>query len=157
MDIILLPNRYLSSGVRSQVAVAGADWDLHQLKTMASLGRTSLDIQAAKSRDAKAPELSAVGQINEQVRRISLDVEKRNSADHEEGRKASVQFNQSYGLTSPEADVLLQQWGKNELVEKIVPTWLVIFRLVPHACNYFRAYHKNESDRCCDSSRARCP
>jgi hypothetical protein len=97
---------------------------------MDNRGRSSLDIQAAKSRDAKAPEMSAVGQINAQVRRISLDMAKRNSSDHAEEANSSVQFNQSYGLTAAEADVLIQQWGKNELVEKIVPTWLVVFRLV---------------------------
>ena len=59
-----------------------------------------------------------------------MDMAKRNSSDHAGEGKAEVQFNESHGLTTPEADVLLQQWGRNELVEKITPTWLVILRLV---------------------------
>ena len=124
-------------------------------------GRSSLDIQAAKSRDAKAPEMSAVGQISDQVRRISLDIAKRTSADRAEEGKATVQFNQSYGLTSAEADVLLQQWGRNELVEKITPTWLVILRLVRHAVDH-RPYTLNipssaNLTRRFGSSPGRCP
>ena len=93
-------------------------------------GRASLDIQAANSRNAKPVEMSAVERINDQVRRVSLEMVKRNSSDHAGEGKAEVKFNESHGLTTPEADVLLQQWGRNELVEKITPTWLVIFHLV---------------------------
>jgi hypothetical protein len=86
-------------------------------------------MQAAASRNATQPEVSVVGQINEQVRRVSIEMAKRISSD-KAGEGKAVKFTPSHGLTSAEADTLLQQWGKNELVEKVVPTWLIIFRLV---------------------------
>ena len=100
-------------------------------------GRPSLDIlQASQNRNASVPEGTAASQINEQVRRVSMEMTKRNSSDHAEA-KQTVQFNQSHGLTSSEAEVLMQQWGRNELVEKSTPTWLIIFRLVN--LNFFPA------------------
>ena len=34
------------------------------------------------------------------------------------------------GLTSAQAAKLLKKWGKNELVEKVTPKWLIFFRLL---------------------------
>jgi H+-transporting ATPase len=34
------------------------------------------------------------------------------------------------GLTDQEAEELLQKHGKNELAEKIIPKWLIVFRLL---------------------------
>ena len=34
------------------------------------------------------------------------------------------------GLTDEEAEALLQKHGKNELAEKIIPKWLIVFRLL---------------------------
>ena len=72
-------------------------------------------------------------QINQQVRRLSLEMIKKSQEVPEEevkGKKETVQFHQSHGLTSAEAENLMKQWGRNELVEKVTPTWLIIFRLV---------------------------
>ncbi len=92
--------------------------------------RPSLDMQHAVHAPAK-PEIDAVGRINEQVRRVSMEMTRRSQDEGEDhGGKKEVEFVQSHGLTSPEADVLLQKWGRNELVEKVTPLWLVIFHLV---------------------------
>jgi len=59
--------------------------------------------------------------------RKSSDLERE---EDEEPKKANADFVVSHGLTTAEADDLLKKWGRNELVEKVVPTWLVIFRLL---------------------------
>jgi len=41
-----------------------------------------------------------------------------------------LNFQVSHGLTTSEAETLLKQWGRNELVEKSTPVWLIIFRLL---------------------------
>jgi H+-transporting ATPase len=41
-----------------------------------------------------------------------------------------VLFVASHGLSTAEAEVLLKQWGRNELVEKVSPTWLLLSRQV---------------------------
>jgi hypothetical protein len=48
-------------------------------------------------------------------------------------RDSSVQrgpFAVSHGLSTAEAEVLLKKWGRNELVEKVSPTWLLLSRQV---------------------------
>jgi hypothetical protein len=79
-------------------------------------------------------EVVLVKELNKDVRRVSLDMTKRRSKDQEGPVAASghldLQFHVSHGLTTPEAEELMRQWGRNELVEKITPTWLVILKLV---------------------------
>mmetsp|Transcript_53306 Transcript_53306/g.141249 ORF Transcript_53306/g.141249 Transcript_53306/m.141249 type:complete len:625 (-) Transcript_53306:2102-3976(-) len=94
-------------------------------------GRPSLEIAAVVSRNATNTEVSAAGQINDQIRRVSLEMAKRLSEDNEGGKaEEQPKFTVSHGLSTSEAQVLLEKWGRNELVEKITPLWLVILRLL---------------------------
>ncbi len=73
-------------------------------------------------------------ELNKDVRRVSLEMTQRRSRDNDAPGAASehheLKFHVSHGLTTPEAEELMRQWGRNELVEKITPMWLVILRLV---------------------------
>ena len=69
--------------------------------------------------------------INEQVKRVSMDTARKSKDDGgEDGPDHKLDFVMSHGLSTPEANELLKKWGRNELVEKVTPTWLVVFRLV---------------------------
>ena len=76
-------------------------------------------------------EIHASFVINRQINRMSTEIT-RKSVEVGEDREhiPSKDFTPSRGLTSDEASDLLKKWGRNELVEKSTPTWLVIFRLV---------------------------
>ena len=76
-------------------------------------------------------EVNLVKDLNQGIRRMSLEMSQRRSKD--EGEHQTLNFQVSHGLTTSEAETLLKQWGRNELVEKSTPVWLIIFRLV---CNY---------------------
>jgi len=52
-----------------------------------------------------------------------IDTKSVKSGEDEEGP-----FVPSHGITSEEADALLKQWGRNELVEKRTPSWLVFLQ-----------------------------
>ena len=70
--------------------------------------------------------------INTQITRLSQEIT-RKSLDHiilTEREVVELKFTPSEGLTSVQAEELLKKWGRNELIEKQVPTWLVIFHLV---------------------------
>eukprot|EP00292_Cryptomonas_paramecium_P001673 CAMPEP_0113686260 /NCGR_PEP_ID=MMETSP0038_2-20120614/15178_1 /TAXON_ID=2898 /ORGANISM="Cryptomonas paramecium" /LENGTH=1123 /DNA_ID=CAMNT_0000606537 /DNA_START=21 /DNA_END=3392 /DNA_ORIENTATION=- /assembly_acc=CAM_ASM_000170 len=67
--------------------------------------------------------------LSEQIRRISVEVQRQAGEDSPRG-EGNSDFKPSHGLTTAEADVLMKQWGRNELVEKVTPTWLIIFRLL---------------------------
>jgi hypothetical protein len=79
-------------------------------------------------------EVCLVKELNKDVRRVSLEMTKRRSRDQEGPEAASghldLKFHVSHGLTTPEAEELMRQWGRNELVEKITPIWLIVLRLV---------------------------
>ena len=102
--------------------------------------RRSLEMLAGGDlRRSNEIEVSIVGTLNNQIKRLSIDMTNRKSEDVKEGaqnakEKDVVEFAESHGLTSSEAEVLLAKWGRNELVEKVTPTWLVIFRLVSDLC-----------------------
>jgi len=76
------------------------------------------------------PGAGALVTLNEQVKRVSMD-NARKSRDNEEhsGENGAV-FVMSHGLSTAEAQDLLKKWGRNELVEKTTPTWVIIFRLL---------------------------
>ena len=80
---------------------------------------------------APVPGAGALVTLNEQVKRVSMD-NARKSRDDEVGPdgKHGETFVLSHGLSSAEAEELLKKWGRNELVEKVTPTWLIVFRLV---------------------------
>jgi magnesium-transporting ATPase (P-type) len=68
--------------------------------------------------------------INEQVRRVSMDTARRSRDNEEDQPDKELHFVISHGLSTAEANELLKKWGRNELVEKSTPTWIIIFRLV---------------------------
>jgi H+-transporting ATPase len=69
--------------------------------------------------------------INRQINRMSTEIiRKSTEVGQDRSHIPSQDFTPSRGLTSDEANDLLKKWGRNELVEKSTPTWLVIFRLV---------------------------
>ncbi len=77
---------------------------------------------------ASTTEIQASIVINRQVNRISTEIIRKSTEIGE--HVPNKDFVASRGLTSDEANELLKKWGRNELVEKSTPTWLVIFRLV---------------------------
>ena len=84
------------------------------------------------ARRASCAEVQASAILSKQVNRISVEIV-RKSADipkEDEQKSENLDFKPSHGLTTEEANELLKKWGRNELVEKITPTWLIIFRLV---------------------------
>jgi hypothetical protein len=54
----------------------------------------------------------------------------RKSRDEEDFRYSGELFVMSHGLSTAEADDLLKKWGRNEYLEPVTPTWLIIFRQV---------------------------
>ncbi|EKX32039.1 hypothetical protein GUITHDRAFT_82635 [Guillardia theta CCMP2712] len=52
--------------------------------------------------------------------------------DEDDEKENKVEFTPAPkdGLTSHEAEELLKKWGKNELVEKVTPKWLIFLRLL---------------------------
>ncbi len=82
----------------------------------------------AGSRRTSQAEVQAAIIINKQINRISTEII-RKSEDIKEP-PSTKDFIPSHGLTTGEANDLLKKWGRNELLEKSTPTWLVIFRLV---------------------------
>ncbi len=77
------------------------------------------------------PGAGALVTLNEQVKRVSMDNARKSRDDEEGGHgEKSELFVMSHGLSTAEAEDLLKKWGRNELVEKVTPTWLIIFRLV---------------------------
>jgi H+-transporting ATPase len=90
---------------------------------------------------------NAVRRMSVDVGRISVEVQRKRKSEasrvqsmaapggpkdgHEEEPKP-VEFEQAphEGLTSQQAAKLLEQWGKNELPEKITPKWLIFCRLL---------------------------
>eukprot|EP00123_Amoebidium_parasiticum_P015103 comp22787_c0_seq2/m.35684 comp22787_c0_seq2/g.35684 ORF comp22787_c0_seq2/g.35684 comp22787_c0_seq2/m.35684 type:complete len:1075 (-) comp22787_c0_seq2:451-3675(-) len=48
-----------------------------------------------------------------------------NDEHGDDAKKAAADWVPSKGLTSSEADALIHQWGRNELVEKKTPKWLI--------------------------------
>jgi hypothetical protein len=101
-------------------------------------GRTSQDLERKVHHEVSSSvghpsiEVCLVKELNKDVRRVSLEMAKRHSKDDQEHREGhpDVKFHISHGLTTAEAAELMRQWGRNELVEKITPTWLIILRLV---------------------------
>ena len=121
------------------------------------------------TRPASTAEIQASIVINRQVNRISTEIIRKSTEVGEDREHVTnTDFVPSRGLTSDEASDLLKKWGRNELLEKSTPTWLVIFRLVllislinfallasdfiysalrayaHHAmdCNYYRSSHR---------------
>ena len=89
-------------------------------------------VETSRLRQASKAEIHASFVINRQVNRISTEIIRKsmdNSAEDNQSR-AKVDFTPSHGLTTSEAEISLQKWGRNELVEKVTPTWLVILGLV---------------------------
>ena len=80
--------------------------------------------------NAHTSEIAGAAAINEQVKRVSMDTARKSRDDAEDAPDKKVDFVISHGLSTAEANELLKKWGRNELVEKVTPTWLVIFRLV---------------------------
>jgi hypothetical protein len=87
---------------------------------------------------SQAPELNrglpaAVVSLSEQVKRISLDSKRRYNLGEDPYNdlyEDHIDFVMSHGLSTAEAQDLLKEWGRNELVRKVTPTWLIVFRLV---------------------------
>jgi hypothetical protein len=75
-------------------------------------------------------------EINQQIRRVSMDIGRKSRDDAEGASDVKLDFVMSHGLSTPEANQLLKKWGRNELVEKVTPTWLVIFRLVIYIAHW---------------------
>ncbi len=51
------------------------------------------------------------------------------------GDAEAAEFRPSKGLTTAEAERLLERWGRNELEERTTPAWLIVLRLArspPH-------------------------
>ena len=126
-DGSVIPGENLISNIVEEVAHVIVAGHGHHTPT-----RQSLD--NVRSAAKKGQEVSAVGQLSKQVKRVSLDMARRKSNDGADAAK-ETNFRPSHGLTTAEAEVLLQQWGRNELVEKVVPTWLIILRLVRTHCS----------------------
>ena len=76
------------------------------------------------------PGAGALVTLNEQVKRVSMDNARKSRDNEEHGGENGNAFVMSHGLSTAEAQDLLKKWGRNELVEKTTPTWLIIFRLV---------------------------
>ena len=90
---------------------------------------------------------NAVRRMSVDVGRVSVEVQRKRKSEasrvqsmaapggpkdgHKEEHK-EVEFEQAPhdGLTSQQAAKLLEQWGKNELPEKITPKWLIFCRLL---------------------------
>jgi len=103
--------------------------------------RVSVDQQrhehAAPAAAAAAPgiktggEVNLVKDLNKDIRRRSMEMSQRKSKDGDGGNgHGALNFPISHGLTTAEAEKLLLEWGRNELVEKVTPLWLIIFRLL---------------------------
>ena len=86
---------------------------------------------------------ASVKRINEDVQVIMRESQRRSrgkkdgSATHvngcgewDNGRPSEFCEAPIDGLTETQARELLKKWGKNELVEKVVPKWLVFLRLL---------------------------
>eukprot|EP00960_Hanusia_phi_P066364 766384-Hanusia_phi.AAC.6 len=79
---------------------------------------------------------SAAKRVSMDVQRISVEMQRKKSQegldDDEEGDKKTVDFVQAPkdGLTTAEAEELIKKWGKNELIEKTTPKWLIFLRLL---------------------------
>jgi hypothetical protein len=69
--------------------------------------------------------------LNEQVKRVSMD-NARKSRDYDEGPdgKNRESFPISHGLSTAEAEELLNKWGRNEFVEKVPSKWWIFIRQV---------------------------
>ncbi len=86
----------------------------------------------------------------------------RKSVDMGEDREppSNKDFKPSIGLTTNEANDLLRKWGRNELIEKSTPTWLVIFRLVIFSFvqpQHYLIFLSLTCDRIVFSLRGPCP
>eukprot|EP00960_Hanusia_phi_P027584 746901-Hanusia_phi.AAC.9 len=80
--------------------------------------------------------------VSMDIQRISMEVQRKRSKDaaraaakadekeEEEGEKIDFTPAPKDGLTTAEAEELLKKWGKNELVEKSIPKWLILLRLL---------------------------
>ena len=96
-----------------------------------SLRVLSLAVEMEGNRRTSQVEVHAAIVINRQINRMSTEMV-RKSVEMGEDREppSNKDFTPSRGLTTDEANDLLRKWGRNELLEKSTPTWLVIFRLV---------------------------
>lgn len=122
-------------------------------------GRTSLDVVRRISSEVQramnpareeannyAGLAQAVSRLSSDVSRVSLDAKRpartssgfMSSGPGDTGKAPpetilddeEEPFVPSHGITSAEADQLLEQWGRNELVEKKKAVWEIIFELV---------------------------
>ena len=88
-------------------------------------------VETSGQRRASQAEIHASIVINRQVNRISTEIIRKSTemSAEDQDSPGKLDFTLSHGLTTSEAEVLLKKWGRNELVEKLTPTWLIIFRL----------------------------
>lgn len=85
--------------------------------------------------DANATAVTVASPIKEEPKKAEGEKKPEGGASIEDGHKGGENdilkdFPVSKGLTSQEAEVLLQKYGRNELPEKITPKWLIFCRLL---------------------------
>ncbi len=96
--------------------------------------RVSMD-NARRSRDydeepGGSRSSGALVPLNEQVRRVSMDNARKLRDYDEEPGGSRIFFLMSHGLSTAEAQHLLNKWGPNEVVGKAASKWWIFFRQV---------------------------
>ena len=123
---------------RSKSALRGS-----KAKSTASVATRSSRASRARSDRSDPTMRASVKRINEDVQVIMRESQRRSrgkkdgSATHvngcgewDNGHPSEFCEAPIDGLTETQARELLKKWGKNELVEKVVPKWLVFLRLL---------------------------
>jgi hypothetical protein len=66
-----------------------------------------------------------ISEVEGEGSKVEKDEKDVNDHDEEGGHGPKKAFKKSHGLTTAEAEVLLQQYGLNALEEKTVPKWYI--------------------------------
>jgi hypothetical protein len=85
-------------------------------------------MEVSQAPGSVVPGSGALVTLNEQVRRVSMD-NARKSRDYDE-EPSREYFLMSHGLSTAEAQDLLNKWGPNEVVGKAASKWWIFFRQV---------------------------